>query len=48
MSVNYNALVADPGAFVTKINTFLGGNMDLEAMAAVVDKQLYREKRIEA
>jgi LPS sulfotransferase NodH len=48
LSVNYNALVADPDAFVTKINTFLEENMDPEAMAAVVDKQLYREKRIAA
>jgi hypothetical protein len=48
LSVNYNALVADPDAFVTKINTFLEENMDPEAMAAVVDKQLYREKRIES
>lgn len=47
-SVNYNAMVASPGEHVDKINKFLGEDMDLKAMAAVVDRQLYREKRMEA
>lgn len=46
--VNYNAMIADPGESVIKVNAFLGGNMNPEAMAAVVEPQLYREKRIEA
>ena len=44
LSVNYNGMVADPGESVTRVNAFLGETMDPEAMAAVVDKQLYREK----
>jgi hypothetical protein len=44
--VNYNTMLGDPSESVYKINAFLGGDLDVESMANVVDKGLYREKRI--
>ena len=43
--VNYNAMVADPTESLHKVNEFLGGNMDVQVMSAVVDKELYRERK---
>ncbi len=42
--VNYNKMVNDPTDSLAKINAFLGGEMKVDAMANVVDKDLYREK----
>ena len=43
--VNYNSMVKDPTEALNKINDFLGGGMDLSVMSAVVDKELYRERK---
>lgn len=43
--VNYNTMVADPIESLNKVNALLGGDMDVPAMAAVVDKELYRERK---
>jgi hypothetical protein len=43
--VNYNSMVKDPTESLTKINVFLGDSMDVPTMAAVVDKELYRERK---
>lgn len=43
--VNYNAMLKDPTEALTRINEFLGGDMDVSVMAAVVDKELYRERK---
>lgn len=43
--VDYNALMQDPAAELTKVNEFLGGGLDVEAMAATVDKSLYRNRK---
>ena len=43
--VNYNEMLADPGPQVARINEFLGGTLDTQAMLAVVDPSLYRQKR---
>jgi LPS sulfotransferase NodH len=43
--VNYNAMVADPLEALHKVNALLGGDMDVSAMAAVVDRELYRERK---
>jgi hypothetical protein len=43
--VNYNAMVADPTESLQKVNAFLGGGMDVKAMASVVDGELYRERK---
>jgi hypothetical protein len=43
--VDYNAMFADVRPQVKTINDFLGGNLDLGAMSAVVDASLYRNRR---
>jgi hypothetical protein len=42
--VDYNALMADPAPEIKKVAEFLGLNNKLEAMLAVPDKKLYRQK----
>jgi hypothetical protein len=48
LGVSYNYLLQDPEPFVAQINKFLGGNLYLEAMAAVVDPGLYRQRKSES
>ncbi len=43
--VNYNEVIADPVPQVSRLNEFLGGKMNTQAMLEVVDPQLYRQKR---
>jgi hypothetical protein len=43
--VNYNTMIGDPTESLHQVNTFLGGGMDVEIMANVVDKKLYRERK---
>jgi LPS sulfotransferase NodH len=43
--VDYNEMVTDPAPQVAKINEFLGGQLNTEAMLAIVDPTLYRQKR---
>jgi len=45
MEVNYNAMLEEPRGELERINSFLGGGLDLEAMAAVVDASLYRNRK---
>lgn len=42
--VDYNRMLADPLPFVRQINQFLGGQLDEQRMAEVVDPQLYRNR----
>ena len=44
IDVDYNALLADPRTAAETINGFLGGGLDVEAMVAVVDPSLYRNR----
>jgi hypothetical protein len=44
IDVDYNRLQADPLAELQRVNTFLGGNLDVEAMASVIDNSLYRNR----
>lgn len=44
LRVNYNELVRDPAPVVRAVNQFLGGGLDTEAMARVVDPALYRQR----
>ncbi len=47
--VNYNAIVQDPAAEVRRIAAFIGApGIDEAAMAATVDKSLYRKRRPQA
>lgn len=43
--VNYNTMVVDPTESLQKVNSFLGGGMDVQRMASVVDSDLYRERK---
>ncbi len=43
--VNYNEVIADPVPQVSRLNEFLGGKMNTQAMLEVVDPKLYRQKR---
>ena len=45
IDVDYNAMLVDPHPQVEAINKFLGGNLDTEAMLAVVDPNLYRQRK---
>lgn len=42
--VDYNALMADPDPEIEKVAEFLGLDENLDAMLAVPDKKLYRQK----
>jgi len=44
MRVDYNALLADPRPRAAEVGAFLGGGLDVAAMAAVVDPSLYRNR----
>jgi hypothetical protein len=43
--VSYNQVLQDPQHNLKRINEFLGGNLDTQAMLQVVDQTLYRERR---
>jgi hypothetical protein len=45
LDVDYNAMLADPTRYVPRINQFLGGSLDEQAMLAVVDPDLYRQRK---
>ncbi|MFQ5457374.1 MAG: sulfotransferase domain-containing protein [Myxococcota bacterium] len=45
VSVNYNEMLADPSDAIAKVDALLGGNLDTQAMAGVVDQALYRQRR---
>ena len=42
--INYRDVLDDPLAQAHKINAFLGGELDPQKMAAVVDPELYRNR----
>lgn len=44
LKVAYAEVVADPRAGAARINAFLGGALDVEKMAAVADRGLYRNR----
>ena len=45
LTINYSGTVNDPKAAAQRIAAFLGNKMDVEAMAAVADAALYRNRR---
>lgn len=45
MYVSYNEVISNPKANAARINEFLGGSLDVEAMAAATDRALYRQRR---
>jgi len=44
--LDYHAAVAGPLATAQKLNAFLGGNLDIAAMAAAVDPALHRNRAV--
>lgn len=44
LAMNYNELVATPRPHVERLAEFLGGGLDLDAMCAVVDPALWRNR----
>ncbi|MBN1874030.1 MAG: sulfotransferase [Anaerolineae bacterium] len=44
LDVDYNAMLADPRPQVAQIQAFLGLALDTQAMLAVVDPELYRQR----
>ncbi len=44
MEIHYSAVLAQPLDAARRLDRFLGGGLDVEAMAAVVDPQLYRNR----
>lgn len=45
LHVDYNQVIEDPRSHARQIDRFLGGGLDVEAMAGVVDPALYRQRR---
>lgn len=45
LEVDYNALLKNSAPHIAAINSFLGGRLNIEAMTAVVDKNLYRQRK---
>jgi hypothetical protein len=43
--ISYNDTLKDPEANIHRINQFLGGHLDVDAMLKVIDPNLYRERR---
>lgn len=44
LDVDYNLMLENLDPQIDRINQFLGGNLDMERMAAVIDRQLYRQR----
>jgi hypothetical protein len=44
LEINYNDILKDPRPAVENINHFLGGDLDTDAMNAIVDPSLYRQR----
>jgi len=43
--VNYNTMLGNPLDSLQKVNEFLDGAMDVNVMAGVINKELYRERK---
>jgi len=44
LEMNYNSLLRDPAPHARQVNAFLGGNLDVERMIAIVNPDLYRNR----
>ncbi|MEN8173143.1 MAG: sulfotransferase [Chloroflexota bacterium] len=45
LDVDYNAMLKDPRPQLDAINQFLGGQLDVDSMALIVDPDLYRQRK---
>ncbi len=46
LHVNYSEILSDPVTQVQVVNAFLGGSLDVQAMAEQVDPELYRNRNV--
>jgi hypothetical protein len=44
LNVDYNQMLGDPLPILDSVNDFCGGTLDVDAMAAVIDPSLYRNR----
>lgn len=44
IAIDYNDMIANPAPLAARLNQFLGGGLDEQRMAAVVDPSLYRQR----
>ena len=44
--ISYNEVMKDPGPNAERINQFLGGSLNVRAMAEVADRALYRQRLV--
>jgi hypothetical protein len=44
MNVSYNDLLSTPAAVVNRISEFLGGNLNVQSMTAMINPELYRQR----
>jgi hypothetical protein len=47
LEVHYRHALDEPAKFAREVAAFLGGNLDVDAMTAVVDENLYRNRKEE-
>jgi hypothetical protein len=45
IEIDYNQMLIDPWAQLNLLGTFFGGAVDLDAMAEVIDPELYRQRK---
>jgi hypothetical protein len=45
LEADYNEMLKDARGHIEQVNAFLGGGLDTAAMAAAVDKALYRQRK---
>lgn len=45
INIDYNRMIADPGADLLSINLFLDGSLDVDKMAQIIDLDLYRQRK---
>ncbi len=45
LPVRYDEAISDPRAFAERLNGFLGGQLNVDRMVAVVDSKLYRNRK---
>ncbi len=45
MNISYNRMINDPNDLIQEINHFLGDHLNTQAMSAVINKELYRERK---
>ena len=45
LDIQYDKVIQDPAGHAREVNDFLGGRLDVSAMAAAVEKRLYRNRK---